>query len=286
MELTDQEASSRNAEQNAPSMLQPAAVSASQQVKQEMLALIGSQAFLTTGDYTVSLHKIVGPVDAYFAENAAFQSNCRQVADTIVLDRNGDCAFDMEDLELLVKDVPAMMELAKAIALLAVSFRELNLKYVRGTAEVLMLKLLMYIFVVVLPQQILASSLADPSSASGEPNPLSSEEQSRVVEIVMMFYSFIVNARVAKKVFKKVIAFFHKKAICICCTVYDDAEETTAAKLPTFIEPLRASVDKNREIVRLKKNLYNNPAAAACHHVEPQQEDETYAPQVVFHGDH
>lgn len=265
-------------------------ISASQQVKQEMLQLIESHAFLTASDYAASLHKIVGPIDSYFRDNAAFQTNCQKIADAIIMDRNGDCAFDMEDLEMIVKDVPVMMEIAKAVALLTVSLRELNLKYICGAAELLMLKLLMYIFVIVLPQRILTSSLKDPSY-TGEPNPLSTAQQKRVVEIVMLVYSFVVNSRVAKRIFKKVISFFHKRAICLCCTVYDDAEDTTAAKLPTFVEAISAGVDKNRDIVNIKKKLlllntsFSQFAVSADHVQIPSNATDIGYPEVVFQGD-
>ena len=173
-------------------------------------------------------------------DNPAFSAHIAEIVAAVTEDRNGDKTFTLEDLELLATDLAAVGKLIKAIILLIVSAREVNMKYQEGVTEEIIRNIFVYIVLVLVPE------------ATGRP--WTTAEKEKIVVIIAKLHDMILASKIAENAFKKVIKWFQRRDLCMCCILENDPEDVIQQNLPALTTEIGASVNKNR--ILLQK--YNN----------------------------
>lgn len=212
-------------------------------LKSQVLEVINAQ----DGFSLETLNAILEPIQKY-AETSKhnFISNAGELAHVIVKDRNGDNVFSIDDLELLATDIGAITELVKGILLLVISMRDLNFKYVPGVAEAIVLKALMYVFLVLIPIEMDVT--------------FSQSEQRQIVDVTMAVYKVAVASKIVERAAGEVIQWFQRKNLCLCCVVQNDTQSIVEDNIPVVASNLQASLEKNRKVVVVATKSMENRA--------------------------
>lgn len=207
-----------------------------------LLDTIAGMDGMSTDDYHARMNQLLAPVSVLVSSE-----DCQKICAAITADRDGNDVFDMKDLELLACDVPAVVELAKACAMVLVTLYKVKFKYSAGMTEDLMLKLLCYVLVVVLPEQ------TDRRFAS--------DEIQRIATVAFAIYDNIESIQSVKAVFNETIAAFHKRNLCMCVAIHDDPQQVLDAKLPAHVRSLAMHVQKNRMLASSSQTAAEAAAA-------------------------
>ena len=173
---------------------------------------------------------VLDPITKY-VQSPLFVKNIDGIVNIILTDRNGDKKFDLQDLQLLGKDALAITSLVSAILLLICSIPGLKLKYSQGATEELVFKLLTYVFLIILPQQV--------------GHTLSIQEKHIVLDLSLAVYQTIESSQIAKDVVDKIYSQVKSNGGCSCFSKSkgDPMQEFPAAKL---------------ELIRNVQNARNN----------------------------
>jgi len=133
-----------------------------------------------------------------------FQSEITKILDIITKDRNGDLRFDIKDLELIGSDPMAITSLISSLLILVAQVRTLN--YDEERTELFVIKLLFYLFLVLLPEKTNIY--------------MSSDDKKAVVDVVMSIYTFLKSSELVKDIIKKIKTWIKST----CCTKQDNQE--------------------------------------------------------------
>lgn len=174
-----------------------------------------------------SIESILSPIGS----DPSFLLYATDLARVIVKDRNGDQKFSVDDLSLMIKDLGSIAELTKGLVLLIVSLSDINFKYTPGVAELMILKALMYVFLVIVPKEI--------------GHPLSQDEMKQVATVAVKIYEVILASRITQKIFNKVVGWFQRRRLCMCCMVQNDTEAVVDANAPPIVMKLDDKLQKN-----------------------------------------
>lgn len=178
------------------------------------------------------IESIVSPVGS----DSTFLTYATDLARVIIKDRNGDQKFSVDDLSLMVKDLGSIAELTKGLVLLIVSMSDINFKYTPGVAELMVLKALMYVFLIIVPKEI--------------GHPLSQDEMRQIASVAVKIYDVILASRVTQKMFNKVVSWFQRRQLCLCCVVQNDTEAVIDANVPPIVMKLDDKIQKNFDLSR------------------------------------
>lgn len=141
-------------------------------------------------DFSLSeLETLLSPVPLYTG-NEIFASQFKQIVSILTQDRDGDKKFTSNDLVLFSKDIVGMTTLVTSIFLILSSIPNIKIKYVEGETETLVFKLIVYIFLVIIPQYTnLKFTL---------------EEKNAILNVCMLFYVYLIQSQLLKKIIIKV----------------------------------------------------------------------------------
>jgi gas vesicle protein len=164
------------------------------------------------------------------------------VIQVILKDRDGNNHFDVEDLKILKGDIIAITSIVSGLLLVIGSIPELKLKYVSGVTEEIIFKLLVYIFVVIIPTE------------TG--NPWTYEEKEKVVELMITLHQVILSSNVVKELVEKIASWFKKKVCPLCIGGNEERKQTVVDKhLPRIKAEIYTNVEKNRDHNKLQKEI-------------------------------
>lgn len=143
--------------------------------------------------------------------NAYVMQEINKIAQILLTDRNNNGKLELEDLVLIKGDMMAISSLVSSI--LIILSQVTNLKYKEDETEELIFKLLVYIFLIIVPEK---SNMK-----------MSKEEKIQIIEISLGIYQIIKSSHIAKQIIQKVKKWIYSK----CCMSEDDKEEILKAKL-------------------------------------------------------
>jgi hypothetical protein len=191
---------------------------------------------------------------ALYVDSPTFNSNISIILDVITRDRNGDNQFDIEDLKLMSKDPIAITSLVSSIFLIICGIPGLKIKYDQGAADELVLKLLSYVFLVIVPGRI--------------GKPLSKDDKMAIIDIVIAMYQTAMASQIS---LSKINDYFKTNGWCGCCVVVDKGD-VIDEHLPKYRTDLSNAMAYNRsklhvkiepEIKEINKPIKVNPSIIA-----------------------
>lgn len=190
-------------------------------------------------DDSFRLLDLLKPVNEMI-NNSEFSNHIDEITTAITLDRNGDKRFTIEDLELLSSDMAAVSKIVKAIVLLIVSSKQVNMKYREGMTEEIIRNVMIYIVLVRIPQ------------LTGRN--WSIQEKQKIVELLGKMHAMILASKLTEQLFKKVIEWFQRRNLCMCCIIENDSEDVIEQKLPALNSQIEACINKNRILLSKQMN--------------------------------
>ena len=181
------------------------------------------------------LIQILKPVGS-FVNDEKFISNVTDLVTAIIKDRNGDNKFTVDDLELLSHDYLAIANLATSLILIIGALPNVNLQYQQGTTEEVLFKLLVYVFLVIIPEEVGIDWTVD--------------EKIMVVKYAMAMYNVILSSKITQEIITTVVNWFKSKGLCKCCSVQPNTEEIMDKHLSPLKVQLQSQIGKNRVMVK------------------------------------
>lgn len=184
---------------------------------------------------------LLDPILDYF-EDPTFKANIKQVVTILTMDRDGNNKFDIEDIKLLREDIIAVTMLVNTILLVIVTTQNMKPKYNAGATEELILKMLVYILLVIIPEQ------------TGEPYTL--EEKEIMLDLIMSIYELIKVSGIARSAMDAINRI--KVAGLPCCGKKEKKELARNEQLNYKIEELRTVKKRHtleREVRSLRQEL-------------------------------
>lgn len=183
-----------------------------------------------------SLRLILQPASNFFG-NRLFLDHVEKVVRIIVTDRNDDKHFDTEDLKLLGGDILSVTNLITSIMLLVGALPDTQLQYNPDATEELILKILVYIFVVMIPKETNKKWTL--------------KEKEAVLDLTLTIYHLIRSSQVTRDIIRKVQEWFKTKGwcSCICGTLNaeDQAEAVVNKQMPKIEWKLKARMYEVRD---------------------------------------
>ena len=181
-------------------------------------------------DFTLSqLEKLLAPIPLYTG-NSVFKTYSAQIVKILTKDRDGNQKFTTNDLLLFSKDIIGMTSLITSLLLIINSIPNVKINYTEGETEELVFKLLVYVFLVVIPSQTNVR--------------FTTEEKLQLLDICMIVYMLLVQSGLLKKIVVKIAGWF--KAQWKNCF---NNESVLDQKLPKLKDQLRLSVAQTSQSI-------------------------------------
>jgi len=141
-------------------------------------------------DFSLSeLEFLLSPIPLYTG-NAIFATHIKDIVKILTQDRDGNKKFTVNDLVLFSKDIIGMTALVTSLLLILNSIPNIKIRYVEGETETLIFKLIVYIFLVIIPQY---TNLK-----------LTGEEKTALLNVCMIFYVYLIQSQLLKKIIIKI----------------------------------------------------------------------------------
>ncbi len=165
------------------------------------------QTLIATDFKLDNLEQLLSPVP-YYTNNQLFVSHFLEVVKIVTQDRDNDQKFTVNDLLLFSKDIIAMTTFITSILLILNSIPNVKITYTEGETELLVFKLIVYVFFVIVPKY---SGLK-----------FTAEEKTAVLNVCILVYMSLVESQQLKKLTVKVLGWFKKQWItCFSESVID-----------------------------------------------------------------
>jgi len=203
-------------------------------LKKKLLVLIKDD------HYDVNALKKFLNLDSYVT-NESFVTNITEIVDAILEDRDGDKKITLNDIKLIGNDLLAITSIIKGLLLIVNSIPNLKLKYDTGKTEELIFKMLVYIFLVIMPKQAHLQ--------------WSVKEKAQMIDIALIIYDTIKSSQVVKEMVAKVLKWFKEnggtavvwmKKNC-CASNGQDKNEIIKKHLPHVKAKIRMRVSNVRD---------------------------------------
>lgn len=169
-----------------------------------------------------NLEKYLSPVP-FYVNNKIFVSHIAEIVKIIVQDRDKDQKFTVNDLVLFSKDILAMTTFITAVLLILNSIPNVKITYTEGETEEFIFKLIVYIFLVIVPKE---TGLK-----------MTHEEKKAVLNVSVLAYMSFVNTKILKKIVVKVLGWF-KIQWQNCCM----SESVIDKKMPKLHQQLNTII--------------------------------------------
>lgn len=186
------------------------------------------------------LKEILSPISQY-VDSPTFITNITTVVTIITQDRDGNKSFDVNDLKLLSEDPVAISSLFSAIIVIICAIPDLKLQYNKGNTEELILKLLAFIFLVIVPTQAKM--------------PLTQATKTEIVSIIIKICSTMESSQLVATLATKIIAWFKTNNACACFQPGETKQETLDKKFPMIKLNLEHSMNNLRQKAIKEKEL-------------------------------
>jgi len=191
-----------------------------------MLDLQTSLQTLISNDFTLSeLEHLLSPIP-FYTGNAIFESNFSEILKIVTQDRDMDNKFSVNDLVLFSKDIIAMSTFITSVLLILNSIPNIKITYTEGETEQLVFKLIVYIFLVIVPNHTKLVFTKD--------------EKTAVLNVSILVYMSLIDSKLLKKIVVKVASWFKTEFLnCI------HNESVIDKKMPKLHKTLNDHVKQN-----------------------------------------
>jgi len=172
-----------------------------------------------------------------YIDNPMFKQNLDIVVGIIMKDRDGNNKFEINDLNIMSKDLITMTSLITALLLLILSIPGIKFEYKSEVTETIIFKLIAYIFLVIVPKETNKK--------------LTLEEKQTIVDLILLSYQMILSSQVTAGLVAKVKAWIkqNKKFSCKCL----GGDKVLDKKLSKVNKDLLCAINNVREKSELDK---------------------------------
>jgi hypothetical protein len=187
------------------------------------------------------LLQILYPISQYFKDDD-FVDNLKEIIQIIITDRDNNQIFTMDDLKLLGKNLSAITSLVTSILLLLTNLS--GAKYKQNITEEIILKILAYIFLIIIPKETNTV--------------LSTDDKNTVLNIMLLIYNSIKSSQIIQNAANNIASWLNKNNTNICCLALPDEdhkENIIKKKLLNTKIILKSEMLKNRETKSFYQNL-------------------------------
>lgn len=194
-----------------------------------------------------SLEKLLAPV-AFYADNAIFRMHISDILTIIIKDRDNDNKLTANDIVLFSKDIVAMTSFVTSIILILNSLPGTKIKYDETETSLLMFKIIVYIFLVIVPSKTSIKYTLD--------------EKIAISNTCLLIHEFLINSQILKSVVNGVREWFKSKGYCQCTTaktpVIEEKMPEIKRELISAVNSARTTEDIMSGINELKVRLSRN----------------------------
>lgn len=209
------------------------------------------------------LKKILDPTGS-FISNGNFLANVSKIVEAIIEDRDKDNKFTLNDIKLIKDDLSAIISITRGLILITNSIPNFKLKYDEGASEEIVLKMLVYIFLVVIPKQANLKWTV--------------EEKKEIIQLALLIYETMGLQNIVKDAMAKVIkwvgkaggvvATWLKKNSCGC------GEKDKDEIIEEHLSQIKAKIKMNMRNMRRMSKLENRVAEFETDDEEEEEEEE------------
>ena len=193
------------------------------------------------------LKKILDPTGS-FISNDKFMVYVNEIVDAILDDRDGDNRITFNDIKLIGEDLSIIASIIKGLLLIMNSIPTLKLKYDTGATEELLFKILVYIFLVVIPKEANLKWTV--------------ENKTELIKITLLIYETIKSTQIVKDLMAKVVKWVDKTSGVIVtwlkknsCRHNSDKDEVIQEHLPQIKAKIRMNMLKMKQINKLENRV-------------------------------
>lgn len=173
------------------------------------------------------LEMLLGPAPL-LSNNSLFKSHLDEIISILTKDRDGNNKLTANDFILLCQDIVAMSSFITSLILLLNSLPNVKITYTVKESEELIFKILVYIFLVIIPRRVDISFTMDDRIA--------------LLNVCIMLYNYWMSSEVIQEIIEKVTAW--TKAQCVSC--FSTTKTVLERKFPKLKSKIEAAVNAQR----------------------------------------
>jgi hypothetical protein len=206
-------------------------------LKYELTRLINSN-----DDTIVNLKNVLMPI-ANFIESPLIVEYIVTIVEIMTADRDGNKKLTVDDLRLMVNDPFVIVHLVSSLILILTAIPSLKITVNVDETEIIILKLLMYIFFVIIPST---------TGVVWKP-----EEKAAIVDLSLVIFQTMRSLTIVKNAITKFATYVKNNKYCKCLTVkssvLDDKVPEVQFELTKAIRNVREKKEIDDKITRLEK---------------------------------
>ena len=208
-------------------------------LKNDILKLINND-----DDTVVNIKNILMPI-ASCIDNPVLAQNVNDIVTIILTDRDKNGKFDVNDLKLMVNDPFVVVSLVTILLLILTALPNLKITINVEESEIIILKLLMYIFLVIIPKTTGAN--------------WNTEEKTLILNLSLSIFQTMQTLEIVKIGINKFAKFVKTNKYCSCLTVKSNLieEQLPEAKM-NLVKSIGSAKEKammQAKIESLEKKL-------------------------------
>lgn len=195
-------------------------------------------------DTIVNLKNILMPISQCI-DSPVIVENITEIVNIMTTDRNGDAQLDVEDLRLMVVDPFVIVHLVTSLILILTALPQLKITINVEESEIIILKLLMYVFLVIIPNK---------TGTTWKP-----ENKIEIVKMSITLYNTMQSLQIVKTTINKIASYIKSNKYCSCLTIksnlIDDKVPDAQLELTKAINIVRERKVMNAKIAELERKV-------------------------------
>lgn len=206
-------------------------------LKNDLIKLIVNE-----NDTIVNLKNILMPISQCIESPVIVQS-ITEIVDILTTDRNGNNHLDVEDLRLMASDPFVIVHLVTSLILILTALPQLKITVNVEESEIIILKLLIYVFLVIIPAK---------TKLSWKP-----ENKVEIINMSITLFNTMQSLQIIKTVINKIANYVKGNKYCKCLTIksnlIDDKVPEAKLELINAVNNVREKKVINAKIANLEK---------------------------------
>lgn len=195
-------------------------------------------------DTVVNIKNILTPISSCI-DNPTLAQNINEIVTIMTTDRDKNGKIDVNDLKLMVSDPFVIVHLVMLLFLILTALPSLKITINIEESEIIILKLLMYIFLVIIPKTVGVNWTMD--------------EKTSILTMSLSIFQTMQSLEIVKVAITKFANFVKTNKYCSCLTVKSNLieEQLPEAKI-NFIKSICSAKEKGimqAKIENLEKKL-------------------------------
>lgn len=169
-------------------------------------------------DTIVNIKNILQPI-SQFIDNPIISQNVGDIITIMLTDRDNSGKFDVNDLKVLSNDPFVIMHLVTLLLLILTALPTLKITVDINESEIIIFKLLMYIFLVIIPAKVATN--------------WSLEDKLTLLDLSLLIFQMMQSSEMVKNGINKIASYIKTNKYCSCLTVKTDiiGEKVPDAKI-------------------------------------------------------